>query len=153
MSGETKPIRFGVNFLPNQAKDALEWVKVAEDTGFAIAGIADSQSLYRDVYVVEALVATNTKRIRFGSRVINPMTRHPAVAASAAATIEELAPGRTMIGIGTGDSSVDNVGVRPAKHTELRAYVTTIRELLETGDSIYNGARCKLTWFRGRIPI
>jgi hypothetical protein len=32
--------------------EALDWVKVAEDTGFDIAGIADSQSLYRDVYVV-----------------------------------------------------------------------------------------------------
>ena len=81
------------------------------------------------------------------------MTRHPAVAASAAATIEELAPGRTMIGIGTGDSSVDNIGVRPAKHAELAAYVKTIRELLQSGESVYNGSPCKLTWFRGRIPI
>src|SRR6516162_2179921 len=114
MSSDRGPIRFGVNFLPNHAKDAVEWVKVAEATGFDIAGIADSQSLYRDVYAVEALVAVNTKTIRFGSRVINPITRHPAVAASAAATIEELAPGRTIIGIGTGDSSVDNIGVRPS---------------------------------------
>ena len=142
-----------MNFLPNHAMESLEWVKVAEETGFAIAGIANSQSLYRDVYVVEALVAANTRTIRFGSRVINPMTRHPAVAASAAATIEELAPGRTMIGIGTGDSSVDNIGVRPAKHAELAAYVKTIRELLQTGKSVYNGVPCKLTWFRGRIPI
>ncbi|HEY7247833.1 MAG TPA: LLM class flavin-dependent oxidoreductase [Xanthobacteraceae bacterium] len=153
MSSDGWPIRFGVNFLPNHAMEALDWVKVAEETGFAIAGIADSQSLYRDVYVVEALVAANTRTIRFGSRVINPMTRHPAVAASAAASIEELAPGRTMIGIGTGDSSVDNIGVRPAKHAELIAYVNTVRELLQTGESVYNGGNCKLTWFRGRIPI
>jgi hypothetical protein len=70
MSSDRKPIRFGVNFLPNHATDTLNWVKVAEETGFDIAGIADSQSLYRDVYVVEALVAANTKTIRFGSRVI-----------------------------------------------------------------------------------
>src|SRR5262245_44644638 len=118
MSHDT-PIRFGVNFLPNRAVELLDWVKVAEETGFDIAGIADSQSLYRDVYVCQALVAHHTKTIRFGSRVINPMTRHPAVAASAAASIEELAPGRTMIGIGTGDSSVDNIGVRPSTHREL----------------------------------
>jgi len=148
-----KPIRFGVNFLPNYALELLDWIKVAEETGFDIAGIADSQSLYRDVYVCQALVATNTRRIRFGSRVINPLTRHPAVAACATASIEELAPGRTMIGIGTGDSSVDNVGVRPSTHAQLIAYVTTIRELLSSGHSRYNGASCKQTWFRGRIPI
>src|SRR5947209_18041525 len=142
-STNDKPIRFGVNFLPNHALESLEWVRVAEETGFAIAGIADSQSLYRDVYVVEALVAAHTRTIRFGSRVINPMTRHPAVAASAAATSEELAPGRTMIGIGTGDSSVDNIGVRPAKHAELIAYVTSIRELLQGGNSIYSWAPCR----------
>lgn len=148
-----KPIRFGVNFLPNHALELLDWAKVAEESGFDIAGIADSQSLYRDVYVCQALVATNTRRIRFGSRVINPITRHPAVAACAAASIEELAPGRTMIGIGTGDSSVDNIGERPSTHAQLIAYVRTIRELLSSGHSRYNGASCKQTWFRGRIPI
>jgi 5,10-methylenetetrahydromethanopterin reductase len=153
ISGTGKPIRFGVNFLPNHALELLDWVRVAEETGFDIAGIADSQSLYRDVYVCQALVANNTRQIRFGSRVINPMTRHPAVAACAAASIEELAPGRTMIGIGTGDSSVDNIGVRPATHAEMIAYVRTIRELLANGHSQYKGASCKQTWFRGYIPI
>jgi 5,10-methylenetetrahydromethanopterin reductase len=148
-----KPVRFGVNFLPDEATELLKLVKLAEELGFDIAGIGDSQSLYRDVYVCEALVATGTSRIRFGSRVINPKTRHPAVAASAAATIEELAPGRTMIGIGTGDSSVDNIGVKPGTHAELVSYIKTIRELLASGASVYNSAPCKLTWFRGRIPI
>src|ERR1700730_13127204 len=100
-SSQLSPIRFGINFLPHRALDLLEWVKTAEATGFEIAGVADSQSLYRDVYVCEALVAMSTTSIRFGARVINPRTRHPAVAACAAATLEELAPGRTMLGVGT----------------------------------------------------
>ncbi len=153
MKSDKKPIRFGINFLPNHALELLEWVKVAEEVGFDIAGVADSQSLYRDVYVCEGLVATNTQRIRFGSRVINPLTRHPAVAASAAATIAELAPGRTMIGVGTGDSAVYNIGLRPSTHAELIAYIKAIRELLTTGKTVYNGAPCNLTWYRGRIPI
>ncbi len=147
------PVRFGVNFLPNRARELLDWVQVAEATGFDIAGIADSQSLYRDVYVCEALVATNTTSIRFGSRVINPLTRHPAVAACAAASLEELAPGRTMLGIGTGDSAIDNLGIKPATHAALIEYVKCIRELLTTGRTAYRGAPCKLTWYRGRIPI
>jgi 5,10-methylenetetrahydromethanopterin reductase len=153
MNDNGKPIRFGVNFLPDQALELLQLVQLAEELGFDIAGIGDSQSLYRDVYVCEALVATNTKTIRFGSRVINPKTRHPAVAASAAATLEELAPGRTMIGVGTGDSSVDNIGVRPATHAQLVAYIKTIRELLVNGHSVHEGSPCKLTWFRGNIPV
>jgi len=152
--GRDAPVRFGINFLPHRARELLDWVKAAEDTGFDIAGVADSQSLYRDVYVCEALVATNTTSIRFGSRVINPLTRHPAVAACAAATLEELAPGRTMLGIGTGDSAVDNIGLRPATLAQMSDYVRAVRELLESGRSSYKGAPCKLTWWNGtRIPI
>ena len=87
MNDKQKPIRFGVNFLPDQALELSDLVQLAEQLGFDIAGIGDSQSLFRDVYVCEALVAINTKSIRFGSRVINPKTRHPAVAAGAAATL------------------------------------------------------------------
>jgi 5,10-methylenetetrahydromethanopterin reductase len=148
------PIKFGINFLPNRAVELLEWVRAAEETGFDIAGVADSQSLYRDVYVCEALVATQTRSIRFGSRVINPVTRHPAVAACAAATLAELAPGRTMLGVGTGDSAVDNIGLRPSTLAEMREYVRTIRELLTTGQSTFNGAPCRLNWWNGQnIPI
>ncbi len=153
MSSGGQPVRFGVNFLPNRAIELLDWARAAEENGFDIVGIADSQSLYRAVYVCEALVAANPRRVRFGSRVINPLTRHPAVAACAAATVAELAPGRTMIGVGTGDSATDNLGLRPATHTQLKAYIRTIRELLTTGTSVYNGDRCGLNWFRGEIPI
>ena len=77
-------VRFGITFLPNAPSELVEWVRTAEATGFEIIGIADSQSLYREVYVCAILCALNSERIRFGPRVINPLTRHPAVAASAA---------------------------------------------------------------------
>lgn len=163
----SEPIRFGINFLPNRATELVDWVKSAEDTGFDIAGIADSQSLYRDVYICEALAAVATRKIRIGTRVINPMTRHPAVAACAAATMEELAPGRTMVGIGTGDSAVDNIGMRPSTRAELAEYVRALRELLTTGRTgfvpkyakedqkgVYTGEEVKLTWWKNKnIPI
>ena len=147
------PIRFGLNFLANNPLELLEWVKLCEAMGYDIAGIGDSQSLYRDVYVCQTLVAVNTRKIRFGPRVLNPITRHPAVVAGAAATLEELSPGRTIIGLGTGDSALLNIGLRPATHAEMIAYIKAVRDLLATGKAVYNGANCNLTWFRGRIPI
>lgn len=147
------PIRFGVNYLPNAAEDTLKWAQVAEEVGFDIVGIADSQSLYRDVYMCLALCAAHTEKVRLGPRVINPLTRHPAIAAGAAATLDEMAPGRTMLGIGTGDSAVLNLGLRPATRARLRAYVKTIRELLETGSSEWQGRPVCLTWRRRKVPI
>jgi 5,10-methylenetetrahydromethanopterin reductase len=152
-AAKTSPIRFGVNFLPNAPAETLRWVQVAEEVGFDIAGIADSQSLYRDVYMCLGWCATETRRVRLGPRVINPLTRHPAIAASAAATLEEMAPGRTMLGIGTGDSAVLNLGLKPSTQALLAEYVRTVRQLLETGEAEWQGRHCRLTWWSGSIPI
>ena len=149
----TGPVRFGVNYLPGSPAETLRWAEAAEDAGFDIVGIADSQSVYRDVYMCLALCAAGTRRVRLGPRVINPLTRHPAVAAGAAATLAEMAPGRTMLGIGTGDSAVLNLGLTPSSRARLRAYVETVRELLETGRSVWEERPVRMTWGRGRIPI
>lgn len=146
-------IRFGINFVPDEPRDVVKWCQAAENAGFEILGISDSQSLQRDVYVCLALCAVNTERIRFGPRVITPVTRHPAVAASAAATLEELAPGRTLIGIGSGDSAAYTIGLKPATLAELRAYSLAVRNLLTTGTADYHGQTPRMMWARAKVPI
>ena len=146
-------VRFGITFLPNAPGELVEWARTAEATGFDIVGIADSQSLYREVYVCAALCAVGTERIRFGPRVINPLTRHPAVAASAAATLEELAPGRTMLGIGSGDSAVYNLGLKGSTLAEMREYLLAVRGLLTHGTAEYRGQIGRLTWARANVPL
>jgi 5,10-methylenetetrahydromethanopterin reductase len=147
-------VRFGINFMPTASpREVAGWAREVERLGYELLGISDSQSICRDVHVTLALCAANTERIRLGSRVITPLTRHPAVAASAAATLEELAPGRTLVGIGSGDSAAYNLGLRAAPLAELRAYAVTIRELLTTGVATYHGAPARLTWARAKIPI
>jgi 5,10-methylenetetrahydromethanopterin reductase len=147
-------VRFGINYMPTgPVSEVVRWARLVEELGYEILGISDSQSICRDVYMTLALCAVNTERIRFGPRVITPVTRHPAVAASAAATLEELAPGRTLVGIGSGDSAAFNIGMRPATLAELREYAETIRALLTTGSATYHGARATLTWKRAHVPL
>jgi 5,10-methylenetetrahydromethanopterin reductase len=147
-------IGFGVNFMPTApVLEVVEWARAVERHGYDLLGISDSQSISRDVYVTLAHCATATTRIRFGSRVITPVTRHPAVAASAAATLAEMAPGRTMIGIGSGDSAAYNIGARPASLAELREYALAIRSLMTTGRAEYHGRTATFTWSRVRVPI
>ncbi len=147
-------IGFGVNFMPSApVPEVVEWARAVERHGYDILGVADSQSISRDVYVTLGHCATATARVRFGSRVITPVTRHPAVAASAAATLEELAPGRTMIGLGSGDSAAYNIGARAASLAELREYALAIRGLMSTGRAEYHGKTATLTWSRARVPI
>jgi 5,10-methylenetetrahydromethanopterin reductase len=147
-------VRFGINYMPTGSPpEVIGWARLVEDLGYEILGISDSQSICRDVYMTLALCAVNTERIRFGPRVITPVTRHPAVAACAAATLEDLAPGRTLVGLGSGDSAAFNIGVRPASLAELREYAETIRSLLTTGSATYHGNRATLTWKRAAVPL
>ena len=146
-------VKFGITLLPSPASEYIDWCQTAEAAGFDMIGIADSQSLYREAFVGTTLCALNTERVRFGPLVINPMTRHPAVAASAIATVAELAPGRAILGIGTGDSAVHNAGVDPADLAELRAYTTAIQDLQSKGIAEYHGRQVKLTWEGPRVPI
>ena len=147
-------VEFGINFMPTAAaREVTEWARAVEDHGFAILGISDSQSICRDVYMTLALCAAGTERIRLGPRVITPVTRHPAVAACAAATLEELAPGRTMLAIGSGDSAAYNVGLTPVPLAKLSEYALTIRRLLTDGHAEYHGATARFTWSRPRVPI
>ena len=60
----------------------------------------DSQLRRRDTYVLLAAAARATERITLGPLIANPVTRHPTVTASSIATIDELAPGRTLLGWG-----------------------------------------------------
>lgn len=146
-------IRFGITFLPDEPRPFIEWCRMAEAVGFDIVAIPDSQSLYRECYVSCTLCAMNTSRVRFGPRVINPLTRHPAVAASAQLTLEELAPGRTFLGIGTGDSAVLNLGLRSSSIAQLEEYALAVRSLLTTGTSTFQGREARLTWGRAKVPL
>ena len=146
-------VKFGVTFLPEGLSDFVEWVQYAEASGFDIIGVADSQSLHRELYVAMTLCALNTSRVKFGSRVTNPRTRHPAVTASAMASLEELAPGRTLLGLGTGDSALAAVGLQGVSLPTLRTYVEAVRALCQGQVATYQDKSMRQTWGQSTIPI
>src|SRR5213083_331452 len=76
------------------------------------------------------LAAQRTRRARVAACVTNAVTRHPAITATAAASIDLIAPGRTVLGVGAGHSGVANVGSAPAPAAALGEAVTFMRRLL-----------------------
>jgi 5,10-methylenetetrahydromethanopterin reductase len=132
---------------------AVADARLAEDVGFSLVGVADSQSVFRELYTTLALCAQATRRVRIGPSVTNPVTRHPAVAASGMATIEEIAPGRAFFGIGSGDSAILNLAERPATLADLRAYVEAVRALHARGEAVWRGRTARLTWATRAVPI
>src|SRR3954469_15260739 len=78
----------------------------AEQAGWDGMVFPDSQNLAGDVYVGMAMAVAATSRNQLATRVTNPFTRHPAVTAAAAASLQAESDGRIVLGIGRGDSSL-----------------------------------------------
>jgi 5,10-methylenetetrahydromethanopterin reductase len=146
-------LTFGISFAPNHPKDVAEWCRGAEDCGFERVGLVDSQSIYRELYVTCTAGLHVSRNIKIGPRVTNALTRHPTVTASALVTMAELAPGRVFAGVGTGDSALINIGLRPIKLAALGEFVRCIRGLMRGERVEYQGSEFHLTWSGTEIPI
>jgi 5,10-methylenetetrahydromethanopterin reductase len=107
--------------------------RLLESSGWDGMTIADSQAVVGDSYVALAIAAQATSTLGIGTGVTNPVTRHPAVTASAIAGIQELSGGRALLGIGRGDSSLAHVGLSPAAPKLFEQYVRNVATYLSGG--------------------
>ncbi|MEM7093361.1 MAG: LLM class flavin-dependent oxidoreductase [Actinomycetota bacterium] len=99
-----------------------------------------------DPYVLFALAAQQTSSIHFGTLLETPQLRPAAVAAGSTATIEAVAPGRTMLVYGVGDTAVRWINRRPSRMAELEEATVQARAYLR-GDRLDVGARAP-AWLR-----
>jgi 5,10-methylenetetrahydromethanopterin reductase len=135
-----------------------ELVKLLQDVeaaGFDGAGILDSQMLCRDTFVTLGQAAAATSRLQLFPAVTNPFTRHVSVLAGAAATVDELAPGRTKVVIGTGYTSASTIGRRPGTLAQMRECIVGLRALLAGEECDFHGTRGRLIFAapERRVPI
>ncbi len=138
-------LRLGLRVPPcAPAMDVARCVRDAERAGFEVAWIPDSQFIWRDVWATLALAAGSTDAIALGTCVTNLETRHPTVTAAAAATLEELAPGRVVLGMGTGDSAVKTLGLNPTRLARMRSETGALRELLAGRPVDFDGRPMRL---------
>lgn len=146
-------MKFGVSIVPHDLNETATSAKLAENQGFDYVGIPDSQSLWRELYLSLSVVSNATNRVRIGPTVTNVLTRHPAVAASAIATLNELSEGRAFFGIGSGDSAILNLGLRPANMTDMREYIQAVRVILSGKSYDYRGRSIHVQWSDNSIPL
>lgn len=139
------PVSFGLRIPPcASATEVADCVRRAEEAGFDVAWLPDSQFIWRDVWATLAVAATRTTRIRLGTCVTNFETRHVSVTAAAAGTLDELAPGRVIVGVGTGDSSIKTLGLEPTRLDRMRGQIATVRALLRGDEASFDGRPMRL---------
>jgi alkanesulfonate monooxygenase SsuD/methylene tetrahydromethanopterin reductase-like flavin-dependent oxidoreductase (luciferase family) len=121
--------------------DAWKDLVIAEEHGFTHGWFYDSQMIYSDVYVCMAMAAERTKRIKLATGVAIPSNRIEPVTAHSIATINLLAPGRTVLGVGTGFTGRNTMGLPPIPLERLRQYVTMVRRLLRGEEVMYRDGK------------
>jgi 5,10-methylenetetrahydromethanopterin reductase len=131
--------------------DAWKDLVIAEENGFTQTWFYDSQMLYSDVYVCMAMAAERTKRMKLATGVAIPSNRIEPVTAHSIATINQIAPGRAVLGIGTGFTGRNTMGLPPVPLKRLREYVETVRKLLRGEEVLYRDGE-RERWIRFLHP-
>jgi len=126
-------------------REGIEIVRYAESRGFDAVWQADSR-LVREAGVPMAAFAATSDRIRIGSGVIDVWTRNPARIASMFSTLDDLAPGRILCGLGAWwDPLASKVGIDRRKPLAMmRETVTVVRALLANENVTFHGEHVHL---------
>lgn len=108
----------------------------AEELGFSSFWVYDTPMVNGDPFISLGLCAQATSRIRLGIGVTSPALRSPPAAAAAVASLNAIAPGRVICGIGTGNTARRTLGMLPTTMAELEAFTASMQDLTagrETG--------------------
>jgi 5,10-methylenetetrahydromethanopterin reductase len=136
VSGRTGLLFLGAPAVPEMVALAQR----AERAGYESVWVAETR-LTRDAIAPVAAIALGTERLRVGTGIVNVYTRNPVLLALTFATLDELAPGRIVMGLGAGSPRVlAPQGVafhRPL--TRLREYCEVIPRLIAGEEVTYHG--------------
>ncbi len=116
--------------------EVADFIARCEDAGLDGVGVHDHPHSGRDVYVTLGLAAARTRHLRLYPATSSPAVRHPLLLASAAHSLEEIAPGRCCLTVAPGFLAVRSIG-RP-------------RLLCHLGTAV--GPRWPLEWCTRFIP-
>jgi 5,10-methylenetetrahydromethanopterin reductase len=146
-------MEIGFFFWPYDVALVRAMADAADRFGYDMVGVADTPGNAMDPWVAATLVATHTRRARVALCVTNLVTRHPAVSAASIASLNLVAPGRAVLGIGVGHSGTRNLGAASLAPSELADGVTFVKTLLRGQPATYRGAPAHLPWVTSPSPV
>jgi 5,10-methylenetetrahydromethanopterin reductase len=117
----------GATPVPSATIDRL--AREFEDAGWDGLAVGEAHGLIPDPYVVLAVAAAATTRLRVGTSVAVPL-RHPLLAASAMATLNAVSAGRASFSIGRGDGAVKVLQQKPMPVARFEEWLTRLQGFL-----------------------
>ncbi|SDJ23022.1 5,10-methylenetetrahydromethanopterin reductase [Halovenus aranensis] len=149
----------GIELTPEApVPEVVEYAKAATDSGFDTVFCSHHYN-NRDEFAALAAIAGATEEVAIGPGITNPYETHPVSLASRMATLDELADGRGVFGVGAGDrSTLENLGFD--HDNALRRVLETLRvsRRLWDGnrvdhDGTFNATDAGLNYTPGEIPV
>ncbi|MDQ7844613.1 MAG: LLM class flavin-dependent oxidoreductase [Armatimonadota bacterium] len=121
-------------------RDGIRYAQYAEARGFEAVWQAESR-LVREATVPMAAYAAHTERLRIGSGVVNTWTRNVGLLAATFVTLDDLAPGRIILGLGAWwDPLARKVGIVRTNPLQcMRETVEACRRLFTLQEVTYHG--------------
>ncbi|MGW7694612.1 LLM class flavin-dependent oxidoreductase [Streptomyces asiaticus] len=101
----------------------------AEELGLHSFWVYDTPMVHGDPFVALSLCAKATRRIRLGIGVTSAALRSAPAAASGFASLNALAPGRIICGVGTGNTARRTLGMPPTKAAALEDFTAALQDL------------------------
>lgn len=145
-------LEFGINrFDFSTPQNFAVDVARAERLGWDYAFIPANPLSMWDPYVMMAVAGTGTERIHLAPLIENPVSRPAVTIAGSINTVDQLLPGRVLLGLGAGDTAVRFQRRRPARVAELEEATALIRRLL-AGEAIDFG-NAQPAQLRGARPV
>lgn len=141
-------------------EQTIDQATFADEQGFDAVWVAEGR-LARDGIVPAAVIASRTKRVKIGTGVVNNKTRNVGLMAVTFKTLDELAPGRVILGIGAWWEPLATMLGAPLHRpvASMREYITVLQtffrnELVEfAGDFVsVSGARFD-SMYRPNVPV
>jgi F420-dependent oxidoreductase-like protein len=144
----------GVYVPGGSAQQIIDNIKQAEAKGVPSFWLT-SGGVAADSIMVFAAAAVQTSRIKMGTSITQTWPRHPVAIATQCIAMDQLAPGRFRIGLGSSHKpAVEGMyGVEYVKPLlNLREYLYTVQAILKKGEVDFDGTFVKTKTFLGAGP-
>jgi 5,10-methylenetetrahydromethanopterin reductase len=113
-------------------------VELTEECGYHGLWHADER-FYRDCWAALTVAALSSSRLQLGVCVTDPYVRHPALTATAFASVDEISGGRAVLGLGAGISGFKEMGIKRVRQ------LTALRETIELTRLLWSGEQVDYT--------
>ena len=128
-----------------------------EEDGWDGMLLTDTQNLSMDVFASMYLAASATSRLEIGTAVTNLITRHPAIMASAFATLHHVSGGRAHLGVGRGDTALELIGIKPPSASRFGALIEELQAYLRGDPFDVDGFQSRIIWLphegESKVPV